>query len=203
MKRRALTVLAAALLAIGLPISSPAYASSVPEVCGNGGSGYCLNDWGNAAGGAVKMEFGGVANDNFILTLVYACNNSDEVSSSCDSQWGAQGHTLDGSLIFEIRYNRQGSPGFGQCVGTNGSGDAVLTACGDAAGKGAGNGAIMAFLDRGSPACGSSTRALYVDRYYSSHYNVLAFLQTGGNPGISAFLNYTDKATATCWGVTT
>lgn len=174
----------------------PAQASS--QICGNGGSGYCLNDWGNGgSGNAVKMYNGGVANDNFYFQPVNACDGGSVILSDCASAWGAQGGNLVGASITRVKYINSG-PGYGLCVGTNSSGDAIMAACGDDTGSGAGNGVIMAFIH--NETCNTGSEAKVVDRYWSKQYGVLSLLESGGNVGVQAFLNYSDADTATCWG---
>src|SRR5215471_2534943 len=72
---------AALALVVGLGVQ-PAGAST-SQVCGNGGSGYCLNDWGGAghSGDAIKMYYGGTTNDDFYVQKVNWCSGHDTVQS--------------------------------------------------------------------------------------------------------------------------
>jgi hypothetical protein len=176
----------------------PASAFGRSEICGNGGTGYCLNAWGG--GPAVKMYNGGVANDNFAEISVAACDEDVYVNQFCANEWGSGGSSLvaAGAHLGRIQYNGPG-PYNGYCAGTGGSGTAVLTSCGDITdGGGAGNGVIMAVLTPSG--CDGTNRELIVDRYWSSsqHNNALSYIWSGGNPGLPAYMNKT--LAATCWG---
>lgn len=72
---RVLILPAALTLALGLTTQAQATPS---QVCGNGGSGYCLNDWGGAghSGDVIKMFNGGTTNDDFFVQKVNRCSGS-------------------------------------------------------------------------------------------------------------------------------
>lgn len=171
----------------------PAHAANPGSVAAQGGTGYRLNDWGGGGNGnAVKMYTAGVQNNNFQWIDVKSCNGSDIISSACAGAWG--GSWAIGAQTIEIQYNN--SPSL--CVGTNGSGYTVLTACGDQYGNGAGNGTIMATLSIDGGTCGSTAKAGLADRYWSVRNSPnAAWLLSGGAVGHQALFSTTDNS---CWG---
>ena len=62
-KRRWLGLLAAGLLGLGIATGGAGPAFAQQQVCGNGGSGYCINAW--FGGPPVKMYYGGKSNEDF------------------------------------------------------------------------------------------------------------------------------------------
>ena len=179
-----LFVIAGAIVA-----TSPAKAFS-SSICGNAGTGYCLNNWNNGgSGNAVKMYYGGYANDNFDLVFVNACDGGFSILSSCESSWGPQGSRLEGSAIIEIQYIAKPT----LCVVTTSTALAVLGTCAKASdGTGGANGVLMAAYN--GPGC---SQDYYVDRYWSGKDGQLVYLQSGGNPGLQAYFNL---GSGTCWG---
>jgi len=165
---------------------SSASASS-QEICGNGGSGYCLNDWGGAdrAGDAVKMEYGNGTNENFLDYALLKMCGSGKVTSTCPNLGLAQ-NELKGFNLVEIVY------GPGGCVADNGSGYADLGTCPDQYGNGGSNGTIYIAYPESPGYC------IYYNRYWTGYYGSLAGLESGGSVGAQA----TDDATGTIteWG---
>lgn len=200
MKRRVswiATLLCAVAATFGAITAAPAAASSFSNVCGSGGTGYCLNDWnGGGSGNAVKMYYGGYANDHFGSFEVNACDGGAVIRSDCLSAWSGD-TALVGAIIVRVVYQNNSS----LCVATNTSGDTVLGACGDSTGSGAANGVIMAVLQAGS--CTGGNQSYFTDRYWDHQYGQDTWMTSGGNIGIQAFLNNTSLAASTCWGVIT
>jgi hypothetical protein len=66
---------AAVALAGGLALAgSAAPAMAVQQqICGNLGSGYCLNDWNNQGSGFRSMYYGGNPNENFTAQFINRC----------------------------------------------------------------------------------------------------------------------------------
>jgi hypothetical protein len=196
----AILLLAGAVTAPAVVSATPALAAGNSNICGNRGTGYCLNDWnGGGSGNPVKMYYGNYYNDHFSIYYLNKCNAGDQVLGApyyCPFANHALDNSMAGDFIFaEYYYNSADS-----CVATNGSGDAILGACPDALGNGGANGTVM--VQEYTSSCGpvDSDFFLAVDRYWSDQYGTKAFQQSGGNPGIQAFLNYTSQSTATCWG---
>src|SRR5262252_4271646 len=119
MKKRTLIAAAvAALLPCLMLLAGAPAAQASTALCGNGGSGYCMNAWNG--GPYVKMYYGGYYNDNFYLRAVAACSGHATVqstldgdSTNCPFNDGYVDHVLHGDLIVEIVYGNNG-----QCVGT-------------------------------------------------------------------------------------
>lgn len=183
------TALAPALLLAG-PASATTY-----QICGNGGSGYCLNDWGGHAyaGDAIKMYYGNSSNENFyIVRLTNFCSGAGYVTSapSCYGQFGAGGINLVGDYVVEIQYGPAG------CVASDpGSGLAILGTCPDLSGNNGSDGTVFAEAFTGP--LGSKQWAYY-DRYWSKIDNDLRCLESGGNIGVQAYENHPNGCTV--WG---
>ena len=195
---RMVTVPAAALVLVaGLGVQRAA--ASTSQVCGNGGSGYCLNDWGGAgaSGDAVKMYYGGYANDAFYVQEVNRCNGGTTVTSTyygdrSNCPFGNAG--LDQQFwnhsIVQIVYTNNQS----QCVAVNGSGQAILNSCANPiTGSGGANGVIMVTAQ--AP-CSSHTDFAFADRYVSDQHARAYWLTSGGNPGVQA---YYGSSNVSCW----
>lgn len=152
-------------------------------VCGNRGTGYCLNNWGGhtVAGNPVKMYNGGASNENFFLVeLSGTCNGAGSitVSSSCWSQWGSNGNLLIGDNIVAVAY------GPGGCVGSDANGLAILANCPDNNGNNGGTGTVYA-ESFGGP-LGDFWAVLYSRVWSQLTSPAFACLQSGGNVGVQA-----------------
>ena len=196
MRRRMLIAVATAvsvtslILLAGIPAAQASTA-----LCGNGGSGYCMNAWNG--GPYVKMYYGGYSNDYFYLQSVALCSGHATVqatesgdSTNCPFNDGYVDYVLHGDLIVEIVYGNNG-----ECVGTTGSGVGYLGACGNSSGSGASNGVFDVLY----PDYCSSGNEL-VNRYWSNHdgNDEFAFVTSGGSVGASLYVD--DLQSATCWG---
>jgi hypothetical protein len=177
------------------------------QVCGRGGAGYCLNDWGGAGatGDVIKMYNGGVTNDNFYVEEVNRCNGGDKVlstakgnSTNCPFATAGLDEMWWNHTIVQIVYANNTS----KCVGQSGN-QAVLAACADAvAGTGGGNGVIMV-KDSGSSCDDGSTGTGFISRSASDPNSLSAWLTTGGNPGVAAGYELIidgPQTPTTCWG---
>jgi hypothetical protein len=185
---RVIAIPAAALaLTAGLGIQAVSAASSA--VCGNAGTGYCLNDWGGNgnANDAVKMYYGGTRNDDFYVQDVNRCSGGDKVTTSenlqpdcpfADTQLDA---FFQGQTIVQITDTDSET----ECVGSTGSDNAVLTPCADPlSGSGGGQGVIMVEIPK------STGGDVFLDRFVidqTSGNN--GYLTSGGNPGVQANFN--------------
>lgn len=200
---RVLTSCAVVILTclVGIPA-----AQAQTNICGNDGSGYCMNAWNG--GPTVRMYYGGYANDNFSFQPVYPCSGSDRVQSTAH---GSQTNCpfsntfIDSDLynaeIVEIVYENEPN----ECVGSEtpgfGGDAAVLGACGNMYGTGALNGAfdVVAFDNTGQ--CFGH---FFVNRFWTNQFPASeAFVESGGNPGTALQTGWTSQFTGdepTCWG---
>jgi hypothetical protein len=187
------------VLTLVVGVGVQAAGASTSQVCGNGGTGYCLNDWGGggASGDAVKMYYGGTANDDFYVQEVNRCSGQDTVQSvyyhdSTNCPFGNTG--LDqqfwGDPIVQITYTNNES----QCVGSTSSDYAVLASCANPiSGSGGGTGVIMVTVE--AP-CSSHTDFAFADRYASDQHGRAYWLTSGGNVGVQA---YYGSSNVSCW----
>jgi len=217
MRGKLLGILAAGVIAGGLGISSPAHAGtgprpqafpggaaaaavSFPEICGNAGYGYCMNDWNGGAGAAVKMYYGHNSNEHFQVEAVSLACGHGRVTLTCPFTGGnswMNSRFLD-DQIWVIYY-----PDHNQCVGDNGFGGGYLTTCPDLSGQGGGNGVIGIvendFTTGGNTGCNQGNQFYFIDRYASANHGTPYTLDSGGNPGVQTkFDPYTNNST--CWG---
>jgi hypothetical protein len=176
----------------------PALASS-SQVCGNSGTGYCLNDWGGAgqSGDAVKMYYGGTTNDDFYVQEVNWCSGHDTVQSTAaphhdstncpfaNTNWDAN---LAGDPIVQVTYINNTT----QCVATTSSPKAVLGSCANPlSGSGGANGVINVLWNQ---SCG----AYFMNRYWTdANSGNDTFLASGNAPGNQAQFTV---GGGTCWG---
>lgn len=196
-------VILAAAPSLALGIGLPATATQ-QQVCGNNGSGYCLNDWnGNqSANAAVKMYYGNSSNENFYEQAVKRCYNGsfgyvDTVLSTQDNDYQNCPFTninLDyefaGDQIVQIAY------GSGQyCVASGSNNQAVLGTCANPSnGSGPANGVIMIVTNN----CGTDGNGqILMDRYASDQFGKEVNLDSGNAPGNQA--NFSSQQ-ASCWG---
>jgi hypothetical protein len=188
--RKILLVAAAFLLPFLAVI--PAAGASSTAICGNDGSGYCINAWNG--GPYVKMYYGGYTNDNFYLRGVYLCSGSDTVQSTQHqdaTNCPFSNPNLD-SLFWGNTIVEAVDANNGECVGTTSNGYGYLGSCGNSQGSGAINGAFNA-LNYNS-GCGYRL----ANRYWSNQYSSQYYWVSGGNPGTYLYLNGQDSWT--CWG---
>lgn len=189
-----IAALLAAVMALAVGLGTPAAGASISQVCGNEGSGYCLNDWGGAgaSGDAVKMYYGGTRNDDFYVQDVNRCNGGYRVTarsygdaSNCPFADVSLDSNYRGQPIVQITYTNNSV----MCVGSTSSDFAVLGVCADPiTGSGGAQGVIMIQV-------GGAPPAFFVDRYASDQHSAARFLTSGGNLGVQA--NYNGQ---TIWG---
>lgn len=189
---RRILLVAAALILPFLAVIPAAHAAAY-QICGNNGSGYCINAWNG--GPTVRMYYGGYTNDDFYTHDVYMCSGSDKVQSTqhhdatnCPFTNAASDNAFWNETIVEVVDGNNG-----QCVGTSASGYGYLGACGNATtGSGAINGAfnVLHF----NTGCGETL----VNRYWSNKESGAYYWKSGGNPGTYLYVNGQDSWT--CWG---
>jgi hypothetical protein len=192
---RAIAVLATGLLAATaiMLTGSSAQAATFPEICGNQGTGYCLNDWNNAGtGGSVVMYYGGTTNDAFSLDhLTGACGNG-YVTSNCPFTTASIDADLRGQPIYRLRYLNHSN----LCIAASVGAFAILEGCPDNNGNGGAFGTLL--VGDASPiTCGGTIPGHLIDRYESDYQGTEDALQSGGNPKLYAYFT---TQYSTCWG---
>lgn len=185
-------LLVAAVILLPFLAAVPAAQASTSSICGNDGTGYCINAWNG--GPNVKMYYGGYSNDNFSIRDVYVCSGSDLVQSTSHgdgTNCPFSNQNLDSDFwnypIVEVVYGNNG-----ECVGTASSDTGYLGACGNSEGSGAIDGAFnVLWYDSG---CGYA----FVNRYWTNRRSVSSYWVSGGNP--DTYLYVGQQASWTCWG---
>ena len=186
---------------IGIPA-----AQAQSNICGNDGSGYCMNAWNG--GPTVKMYYGGVYNDNFSYNPVFLCSGSDRVQSTLHGSKTDCPFTnkyIDSDAynaeIVEIVYDNATN----ECVASEtpgyGGDAAVLGACGNMYGTGAANGVfdVVAY-----DITGQCFGNFLVNRFWTNFFgSTETFVESDGNPGADLETGWTPQYTGeepTCWG---
>jgi hypothetical protein len=180
------------------PLSQRPQISSIPEICAQAGTGYCLNDWNAAgSGGAVKMENTGYANNSFA---------EYKLSGYCDDGYVTDGvHSPGPACPFPngsgLNSKYEGYPIIaalsgvsGACIGTDGSGKANLGACPPSSGGSGSNIWVV-----GGPICGNSSYYL-INVYWSARHGTsgASSLISGGSIGAQAYVAMNNPQ-ASCW----
>ena len=116
-------LLVAAALLLPFLAAAPAAHAATYEICGNNGSGYCMNAWNGGPG--VKMYYGGYTNDDFYTHYVYLCSGSDQVQSTAHgdaTNCPFSNSILDKDFIQPYDSGSRPDGNNGQCIGTSSSG---------------------------------------------------------------------------------
>jgi hypothetical protein len=178
-----------ALTTSPLVVNGP-QASSITEICAQGGSGYCLNDWNAVSSGdAVKMYNSGVTNDNFGENLLTGYCNGGHVTDGVHSPGPAcpfvvgsgYNSAYEGDQMIEIISNVSGA-----CIGTDEHSIANLGPCPPTRGGVGSNIWVLA-----TPECGTlSGTYYYINVYWSNSpdNSDAASLQSGGAIGNNAYV---------------
>lgn len=188
--RKILLVAAAVLLPF--LAAAPAAQAASTAICGNEGSGYCINAWNG--GPTVKMYYGGYTNDNFYLRDAAVCSGTATVQSTQHNE--ATNCPFSNANLDNVFYNdtivEAVDANNGECVGTSASGYGYLGACGNSAGSGAIDGAfnVLHF----TTGCGWTL----VNRYYTNKNGVVSYWASGGSP--NTYLYVGREGGYTCWG---
>jgi hypothetical protein len=182
------------------PATSPLPASgsqrtSIPEICAQGGTGYCLNNWG----GLVKMEKAGYTNDDFgWYTLTHYCdggyvtNGVQLPGPACPFPVGSGLNSeYNGDQIVRIVSGVSNG-----CIGTDFSENANVGTCPPSSG---GTGSNIWII---GPACyvGSGAGSYYINVYWSGQHgnSGASSLESGGSIGAQAYVAGNNPA-ASCW----
>jgi hypothetical protein len=182
------------------PSASPLAASatqrtSIPEICAQAGTGYCLNDWG----GLVKMETSGTGNDNFsMIPLGSDCNHGFVTNGTGGNPGPAcpfpAGSGLNSAYNNDQIVEIESGVSHG-CIGTDFSENANLGNCPPAK-NGAGSNIWVI-----GPECGSDSTYLINVYWSGQHGNADASsLISGGAIGVQAYVAGNNPATS-CWGL--
>lgn len=201
--RRTRLVLLPALAVTGLLLGTGGSAHATQQqICGNGGSGYCMNDW-NGSNQYVKMYYGNSSHEDFGFIFNYTECGGGKVTSTmqgdsadCPFVNKYLDDTLHNDPIGQIEYWPTG-----QCIGTTTAGTAWLGNCANSSGVGGGTGSTLIDYNLGP------TDAL-IDRYWSDYYSsgqnyFPCFLVSGGNPGTYLYMNSGIDSSGTCKNVST
>ena len=166
---------------------TPAWATQI-QICGNSGSGYCLNDWGGGdfAGDPVKMYYGGSSSEHFQNSFLSGMCNNGYVTSTCPALGSAQS-SLIGQPLYRIDY------GPGGCVADNGSYKAVIGNCPSDSGSGGSDGSIFIEVPYGPGSC------RLFSREQSDYWGTPVGLNSGGSVGAQATTNGSGSG-LTYWG---
>jgi hypothetical protein len=200
MKRRMAWVLAVALASLELTLgtgATPAFATQ-QQICGNGGSGYCMNNW-NGANQYVKMYNGGVSHEDFeFIYNITECGGGRVTavywgdSSNCPFTTVQADKNYRGDPIGQVEYVPTG-----QCIGTTSAGTAWMGNCANSSGVGGGTGSTQILLDLGG-ATGQLINRYWTDYYSSGSEWTPYSLTSGGNPGTYLYMN---GYPGTVWGL--
>lgn len=181
---------------IGVASPGPAFATQ-QQICGNGGSGYCMNDW-NGDNQYVKMYNGSVSHEDFEeIYNVSECGSGSVTSTyygdatNCPFVDANLDRAFRGDPIVQIEYIPTS-----QCIGTTSSGTAWLGSCANNEGVGGGTGVTLINVYEGG------STALLINRYWSDYYSSGSnyqpcFVYSGGNPGAYLWMN-SDESGGNC-----
>lgn len=145
------------------------------QICGNAGSGYCLNDWGGGdfIGDPIKMDTGGGTNEDFYYGPLTTMCGHGKVTSSCPFDTTTLNDDFLGLPIFTIYY------GPGGCAAGNASGQSVIGDCPSTAGVGGSDGTIYVQQSDG-------LGVIDYSRQWTNYYGSPSALESGGNVGVQA-----------------
>jgi hypothetical protein len=179
--------------------AAPAFAAQ-QRICGNGGSGYCMNDWNNqTAGYPVLMYYGGDPNENFSYQKIDRCDGHNYVTAPsagigttyCPFASQSIDAAYAGAPIVQLRY---GSTNL--CVAANtANGHGVMGDCNSVStGTGGATGTVqIEDLNYGN----------LINLYYTNQLGSNSFtydgLSSGGNPEQPLYMN-SDEGNLTVWG---
>jgi hypothetical protein len=176
-------LLAALALAASIAVSA---AAASAEMCGNHGSGYCMDDWNDGGyTNPVKMYYGGGNNEYFGAIQVDPCHSHYRVTWSCPFTKKRWDRTYHNDPVVEIAYSS------GLCLGTASTGDGELQPCGyDQYGDGAGGGTIMV----------NDLHGALIDRYWTNKTGTLRRVCSSGYLGGAVFTSYLGTNAGCEWG---
>jgi hypothetical protein len=169
--------------------------TSVPEICAQGGTGYCLNNWG----GLVKMENPGYTNDNFDWIRLtgycddgYVTNGVSSPGPACPFPAGSGlNNTYEGDQIVKIVSGISNG-----CIGTDFSEHANVGACPPSSN---GTGSNLWVI---GPTCfvGSGAGNYFINIYWSGQHGNgdASSLESGGAIGAQAYVAGNNPS-ASCW----
>jgi hypothetical protein len=162
---RIVLALALAVTAGGAVLGTATPAAAMVQICAQGGSGYCLNNW-NGEDIFVAMYTSNVLNDSFQVLSINPCNSSPagQVTQTCPFNLGSGFNArFAGDNIVQINDYDSGA-----CVGTGTSPDnlgaAGELACTNSVGNGGGVGTWQVV----APVSGPPSGVVYINRYWTN-----------------------------------
>ena len=191
-RRRALFAAALPVALAAALLSSGTASATQQQICGNGGSGYCMNAWNG--GPSVKMYNGNTTHEDFYVENIPLCNGY-YVTATCP----LANHNFDAELmgypIVQIVYAPTG-----QCVGSDSSGHGTLTGCNSpTTGLNGGTGTVQILY--GELACHGFPPGNLLNRHYTDAADAWENVESGGNPGQPLIMNAeVIEGQPTCWG---
>jgi hypothetical protein len=189
-QRPAIRMLAVVLLAAGGIFLPGSVLATQQQICGNDGTGYCLNDWNNlGVNNYIEMYYGSSSNEDFEARLVDPCHNGGTVTETCPFTDSGIDEANFGDYIVQLYYAPKNL-----CIGNATSGEGILTGCGDQYGNGAGDGTIMAWTFGNGP-------NNLIDRYYTNLFDSETYTCSSGSLKGPVYLNESYKTGGGCnWG---
>ncbi len=176
-------------LAGGTVIQAVPALATQQQICGNGGTGYCMNDWNHQSGGIVKMYYGNSSNEDFYIIFDNRCDGGHTVLSTedgdpvnCPFATASLDFQYRGYNIVEVQYGP-----YDECIGGSGSA-AYLQDCSTGTGT-------VQITDYES--CNGG--AQLINRYQSDLYGLGETVTSGGSVGSQLLLNVS-QSDGTCWG---
>ena len=194
-KGKVLATAATALLLAGITVAAGttrAHATQ-QQICSGS---LCMNDWNGTRDGSVKGYAGGNTHEDFYFELINRCNGSYKVLSkedndpiNCPFSDADLDFVFEGDAIGQVVY----AP-YGECVGGNSFGDAVLAGCNltsNGMDGGPGTVVIKDFFT-----CGGGSLQL-IDRAESDEVSTAEVASTNGS-GNPILLNVSEH-NGSCW----
>lgn len=166
--------------------AAPAMAAG--QICAQGGTGYCLNDWnGGGIGASIKMGQNGWPHQAFgTVHLTGMCGNGGFVAANCPNSTAST--YLFGEPIVAIKYSGGG------CLGSGNSDDrAFLVTCPDNNGNGGGWGSIQ--IQDGT--CSGNSAVILANSHFTGLDGRVVEVVSGGAVGAQALV---DSTSGSCWG---
>jgi hypothetical protein len=152
-----------ALVMVAAP-ASPAYAQvATGQICGNGGTGYCINAWGG--GPSIKMYYGGNTNETFNINALTLCDPAGTVTETCPFN-NTEAPGLNNSLLGDPVVDFEDASSNNQCIAAGTLGHAAMGSCPTSSGSGGAAGTID---------------VLYLAGQNGNHYQFEAVNRAGSN----------------------
>ena len=198
MRIRRLAVIVAAAVALAVPVVAAAGpAQAAGQICENGGSSLCLNDWnGGGSGNPVKMGQNGFSHQSFgAFQLTTACGGG-RVTNTCPFADHSIDSSLFDSIIVAVKYISNGL-----CVGSGqNTRGAVLATCPNGGGTGGGWGTVMVERQNVNNCFSQNGDTQLTDVHWTSNDDTIANLTGSTAVGNQAAMFNNVNFTVACWG---